>query len=58
MKFIFMNSDEKVDQALAMMLSMGFNNEGDWLRQMLQQKDGNIELVLDMLMPIRKFTPK
>ncbi|KAL1124540.1 hypothetical protein AAG570_001166 [Ranatra chinensis] len=41
----------KVEDSLMKMLAMGFNNEGDWLRQMLEAKDGNIDSVLELLMP-------
>ncbi|XP_073988643.1 uncharacterized protein isoform X2 [Rhodnius prolixus] len=44
----------KIEESLNRMLSMGFNNEGDFLRQILISKNGNIEQVLDMLMPSRK----
>uniref|UniRef100_A0A069DTU2 Sequestosome-1 n=1 Tax=Panstrongylus megistus TaxID=65343 RepID=A0A069DTU2_9HEMI len=44
----------RIEESLNRMLSMGFNNEGDFLRQILISKNGDIEQVLDMLMPVRK----
>ncbi|XP_014249678.1 uncharacterized protein LOC106666767 [Cimex lectularius] len=45
----------KIDEALKLMLSMGFSNEGGWLREMLIQTDGDIRKVIDKMMAINIF---
>lgn len=43
-----------IADAVNKMMSMGFSNDGGWLTQLLESKDGNIEKALDVLQPVKK----
>jgi hypothetical protein len=40
------------------MMDMGFTNEGDWLRTLLDHHDGNVERVFAILEPMGVLTPE
>jgi len=46
--------DPKINKALVQMKSMGFNDEGGWLTKLLESKDGDINKVIDVILPYRK----
>jgi sequestosome 1 len=43
-----------IADAIEKMMSMGFTNEGGWLTQLLENKDGDIEKALDVLQPVKR----
>ncbi|XP_037093424.1 sequestosome-1-like isoform X2 [Pollicipes pollicipes] len=45
--------DARIQRALHVMSAMGFSNDGGWLTQLLQAKQGDIGAVLDVLQPVR-----
>lgn len=44
-------SDEVVEEALAQLSSMGYQDEGGWLKELVQAKGGDVSKVLDALHP-------
>ena len=52
------HTDPRIQVAPQAMINMGFNNEGGWLTNLLEVKDGDIGKVLDILQPVRKAEKK
>merc|ERR1712047_234721 len=46
--------DPRIQVALQAMMNMGFSNDGGWLVNLLEAKDGDIGKVLDILQPVKK----
>ena len=47
--------NSKITEAVGQMKSMGFSDEGGWLTQLCSTKRGNIEQILDVLAPVKKW---
>nr|XP_018900569.1 PREDICTED: sequestosome-1 isoform X1 [Bemisia tabaci] len=52
------SQNPKVNESLDKMLSMGFSNNGGWLLKLLEQCNGEIEMVCQMLEPVVKQNQK
>lgn len=46
--------DPKIQRALEHMSAMGYSNDGGWLTNLLEMKQGDINQVLDLLQPVNK----
>merc|ERR1719150_1825970 len=46
--------DPRIQVALQAMMNMGFSNDGGWLANLLEARDGDIGKVLDILQPVKK----
>merc|ERR1719204_1705642 len=53
---IAVHPDPRIQVALQAMMNMGFSNDGGWLANLLEAKDGDIGKVLDILQPVKKWT--
>ena len=46
--------EPRIQVALKAMMNMGFSNEGNWLANLIEVKDGDITKVLDILQVVKK----
>jgi len=51
---VAVHPDPRIQVALQAMMNMGFSNDGGWLANLLEAKDGDIGKVLDILQPVKK----
>ena len=51
---VAVHPNPNIQYQLQAMLNMGFNNEGGWLANLLESKDGDIGKTLDVLQPVKK----
>ncbi|XP_067001198.2 sequestosome-1 isoform X2 [Anabrus simplex] len=49
-----LHANPKIAEAVQTMMAMGFSNEGGWLTQLLEIKNGDIVKALDVLQPVKK----
>ena len=43
--------EERINRTYDALLSMGFNSNGGWLRQLVEYRKGNLDEILDALQP-------
>jgi len=52
------HKDPRIQVALQAMINMGFSNDGGWLTQLLETKNGDIGKALDVLQPVNQASKK